>query len=72
MNFYYDSKIFVVYLAMFLAIFTISSSLLKIFEIININSSESKITKIITLPSYMMANLLSHIGNRIFVSMEFW
>ena len=61
-NFYYDSKIFIVYLAIFLAVFTISTSLLKIFDITNINTSETKITKIITLPSYLMANLLSHIG----------
>ena len=62
MNFYYESNIFIVYLAMFLAIFTIFSSLLKIFEIVNINLNETSVMNIIMLPSYMMANLLSHIG----------
>jgi len=62
MNFYYESNIFIVYLAMFLAIFTIFSSLLKIFEIVNINLNETSVKKIVMFPSYMMANLLSHIG----------
>ena len=62
MNFLYDSNIFVVYLAMFLAFFTILSSLAKIMQIILIQKQDSFIKIIRKTPSTIFANSFSHIG----------
>ena len=62
LNFLYDSNIFVVYLAMFLAFFTILSSLVKIIQIIRIQNERSFLALIRKTPSTIFANSFSHIG----------
>ena len=62
LNFLYDSNIFVVYLAMFLAFFTILSSLVKIIQIIRIQNERGFLALIRKTPSTIFANSFSHIG----------
>lgn len=62
MNFYLQSDIFVVFLALSLAIFTIFSSSIKILQFLY-NSRRSNILKsIFSLPSSMVSNIFAHIG----------
>ena len=62
MNFYLQSDIFVVFLALSLAIFTIFSSSIKILQFLY-NSGRSNILKsIFSLPSSMVSNIFAHIG----------
>ena len=62
LNFLYESNIFVVYLAMFLAFFTILSSLVKIIQIIRIQNERGFLALIRKTPSTIFANSFSHIG----------
>jgi len=62
MNFYLQSDIFIVFLALSLAIFTIFSSSIKILQFLY-NSGRSNILKsIFSLPSSMVSNIFAHIG----------
>jgi cytochrome c-type biogenesis protein CcmF len=62
MNFYLQSDIFIVFLALSLAIFTIFSSSIKILQFLY-NSGRSNILKsIFSLPSSMASNIFAHIG----------
>ena len=62
MNFYLQSDIFIVFLALSLAIFTIFSSSIKILQFLY-NSRRSNILKsIFSLPSSMVSNIFAHIG----------
>ena len=62
LNIYYDSDIFIVCLAIALAIFTILSSVLKIYQVSKISDGKKIIQKICNIPSSSLSNLLSHIG----------
>jgi len=62
LNIYYDSDIFIVCLAIALAIFTILSSVLKIYQVSKISNGKKIIQKICNIPSSSLSNLLSHIG----------
>ena len=62
LNIYYDSDIFIVCLAISLAIFTILSSVLKIYQVSKISDGKKIIQKICNIPSSSLSNLLSHIG----------
>ena len=64
LNIYFETDIFVVFLAMFLAIFTIFSSLLKIYQVSKISKINNRkiIEKILNIPSSSFSNLFSHIG----------
>ena len=61
LNIFFETDIFVVFLAMFLAIFTIFSSLLKIYQVSKTNNGII-IKKILNIPSSSLSNLFSHIG----------
>ena len=62
LNIYYESDIFIVCLAIALAIFTILSSLLRIYQVSNISNGKRIMQKILSIPSSYLSNLLSHIG----------
>ena len=62
LSIYYETDILIVYLAMFLAVFTILSSVIKIIQVSKISSGKKIIEKIINIPASSLANLLSHIG----------
>ena len=62
LSIYYETDILIVYLAMFLAVFTILSSVIKIFQVSKISNGKKIIEKIINIPASSLANLLSHIG----------
>ena len=62
MNYYYKSDIFVVYLAIFLALFTILSSVAKIYMIFISTSDRNYLKNFLLIPSSMLANLFAHIG----------
>ena len=62
MNFIFESDIFVVYLAIFLAVFTILSSVVKLIQILVIRKDEGLFDKIISTPSTLFANSFSHVG----------
>ena len=62
MNFIFESDIFVVYLAIFLAVFTILSSVVKLIQILVIRKDEGLFDKIISTPSTFFANSFSHVG----------
>ena len=62
LNIYYESDIFIVCLAIALAIFTILSSLLRIYQVSKISSGKRIMQKILSIPSSNLSNLLSHIG----------
>ena len=62
LNIYYDSDIFIVCLAIALAIFTILSSVLKIYQVSKISDGKKIIQKICNIPSSSLSNLLSHVG----------
>ena len=61
LNIFFETDVFVVFLAMFLAIFTIFSSLLKIYQVSKTNNGII-IKKILNIPSSSLSNLFSHIG----------
>ena len=60
-NYLYDTDLSIIYLAIFLAIFTILSSLLKAYEIFYKKKAGNKKNKFV-MPGFMLANILSHIG----------
>tara|TARA_S200000501_G_scaffold61580_1_gene52181 strand:- start:2771 stop:4723 length:1953 start_codon:yes stop_codon:yes gene_type:complete len=62
MNFYFKSDIFIVYLAMSLAFFTIISSVAKLLLILKNSNNKKIISNIFSIPSSMLSNLLAHIG----------
>ena len=62
LNIFYDSDIFIVFIALSLAVFTIFSSTIKIFQNIKNGIHESFLKNIFLLPSRLLSNLLSHIG----------
>ena len=62
LNIYYESDIFIVCLAIALAIFTILSSLLRIYQVSKISNGKRIMQKILSIPSSYLSNLLSHIG----------
>ena len=62
LNIYYESDIFIVCLAITLAIFTILSSLLRIYQVSKISNGKRIMKKILSIPSSSLSNLLSHIG----------
>ena len=62
MNFIFESDIFVVYLAIFLAVFTILSSVAKLIQTLVIRRDEGLFDKIISTPSTLFANSFSHVG----------
>ena len=60
-NYLYDTDLSIIYLAIFLAVFTILSSFLKAYEIFYKRQIGNKNTRFI-IPGFMFANILSHIG----------
>ena len=62
MNFYYKSDIFVVYLGISLALFTIIASGIKIFQFFGSNLEKNYFKTILSIPSSTIANSLAHIG----------
>ena len=62
LNIYYESDIFIVCLAITLAIFTILSSFLRIYQVSKISNGTRIMKKILSIPSSSLSNLLSHIG----------
>ncbi len=60
LNIYYESDIFIVCLAIALAIFTILSSLLRIYQVSKISNGKRIMQKILSIPSSYLSNLLSH------------
>jgi len=62
LNIFYQTDIFVVFIALSLAIFTIFSSIMKILQIIKNGESTNIIKNIFLLPGSILSNLLSHIG----------
>lgn len=62
LNVFYQTDIFIVFIALSLAIFTIFSSVMKILQIIKNGSSTNIIKNIFLLPGSILSNLLSHIG----------
>ena len=61
-NIFFSTKFFIVNIAIFLAVFTVLSSLKRIIDILNTTKQNFIITKIISVPSYVYANSLAHIG----------
>jgi cytochrome c-type biogenesis protein CcmF len=62
MNFYYKSDVFVVYLGISLALFTIIASGIKIFQFFGSNLEKNYFKTILSIPSSTIANSLAHIG----------
>lgn len=62
LNVFYQTDIFIVFIALSLAIFTIFSSVMKILQIIKNGASTNIIKNIFLLPGSILSNLLSHIG----------
>ena len=62
MNFFFKSEIFIVYLGVSLALFTIISSGAKIFQVFGSTFEKNYFKKIILIPSSIIANSLAHIG----------
>ena len=62
MNFYLQSDIFVVFLALSLAIFTIFSSSIKILQFLYNSGCSNILKSIFSLPSSMVSNIFAHIG----------
>jgi cytochrome c-type biogenesis protein CcmF len=62
MNFYLQSDIFVVFLALSLAIFTIFSSSVKILQFLYNSGCSNILKSIFSLPSSMVSNIFAHIG----------
>ncbi len=61
-NIFFSTKFFIVNIAIFLAVFTVLSSLKRIIDIFNTTQQNFFITKIFSIPSYVYANSLAHIG----------
>jgi len=62
MNFYYKSDIFIVYLGISLALFTIISSTIKMFQIFDNTFEKNYFKTLLSIPSSIIANSLAHIG----------
>ena len=62
MNFYLQSDIFIVFLALSLAIFTIFSSSIKILQFLYSSGRSNILKSIFSLPSSMVSNIFAHIG----------
>ena len=62
MNFYLQSDIFIVFLALSLAIFTIFSSSIKILQFLYNSGCSNILKSIFSLPSSMVSNIFAHIG----------
>lgn len=62
LNVFYQTDIFIVFIALSLAIFTIFSSVMKILQITKNGASKNIIKNIFLLPGSILSNLLSHIG----------
>ena len=60
-NYLYDTDLSIIYLAIFLAVFTILSSFLKAYEVFYKRQVNNKKTRFL-MPGFMFANILSHIG----------
>ncbi|MBT7543069.1 MAG: heme lyase CcmF/NrfE family subunit [Gammaproteobacteria bacterium] len=61
-NIFFSTKFFIVNIAIFLAVFTVLSSLKRIIDIFNATQQNFFITKVLSVPSYVYANSLAHIG----------
>jgi cytochrome c-type biogenesis protein CcmF len=62
MNFFYESDIFIVYLGISLALFTIISSGVKMFQIFGSTLEKNYLKIFFSIPSSTIANSLAHIG----------
>ncbi|MDB2461462.1 heme lyase CcmF/NrfE family subunit [Gammaproteobacteria bacterium] len=62
MHFYYKSDIFIVYLGISLALFTIISSAIKMFQIFGNTFEKNYFKTLLSIPSSTIANSLAHIG----------